>query len=185
MRHLSVDPEVRRLRVGLRADANHTLQTGSFKTEWRLIPVPEQAREIIFPFAFPFRGENGGIWWDLWNMCFSKTQRFNWFSCVLRYRSLNWGPRGRRFKSCIPDFPKSLLFLSLEEANRKDSPKAWAACAASRIRLSIFVISGTVSSRKWCGRDEVRALRSGCVHFPLINGRILQFGQTIRRHVPW
>jgi hypothetical protein len=67
----------------------------------------------------------------------------------------------------------------------KDSPKAWAACAALRKRRSIFYISGTVSSRKWCGRDGVRALRSGCVHLPLIDGRILQFGQTIGRHVPW
>ena len=114
MRHLSVDPEVRRLRVGLRADENHTLQTGSFKAEWRLMPVPEQARKIIFPFAFPFRGENGGIWWDLWNMCFSKTQCFNWFSCILRYRSLNWGPRGRRFKSCIPDLHSIQLAADIQ-----------------------------------------------------------------------
>lgn len=58
-----------------------------------------------------------------------------------------------RWKKCRPEHRK------LKPC--KDSPKAWAACAASRRKLSIFSISGTVSSRKWCGRDEVRALRSG------------------------
>ena len=47
-------------------------------------------------------------------------------------RAVPWGPRGRRFKSCIPDFHKFLLFLDLEETNRSD-------CAARNAVLPVSI----------------------------------------------